>query len=136
MEESDGPETGSLGADRDVVSAAGVDRGSGHDPADPRGEPQDALRTGELPDRPHDPPRRSPHRTSHSDVATTFARFVNALGRPDLELDLEYYGAAGGYRIVTRDQRTPFGSRRRTRREMVMLLDFAIDALFLAKKGR
>jgi hypothetical protein len=117
-----------------VVSDAGTDQRGGSGAGGPGPGTETGHRTGELPDRLDDPSPAA--RTTHTDVARTFGRFLNALGRTDGELDLDYYGAAGGYRIVTADQHTPFGSRRRTMREMVDLMEFAIDALFLARKER
>jgi hypothetical protein len=131
-EDTSGAKTDPMGADRDVVPDAGTDQRGGSGAGGPGSGAEESRRAGELPDRLDD--ALPAPRTTHTAVARTFGRFLNALGRTDLELDLDYYGAWGGYRIVTADQHTPFGSRRHTKREMVDLMEFAIDALFVARK--
>lgn len=127
-----GAKTSTVGEDRGVVSGRGSrERGTDHREGTER-EPEAGQRAGELPGRLGEPHGAS-SRISQREVHQAFNRFCDALGATGLELD--YYGASGGYRIVTQDQHTPFGARRHSLREMRDMLDFAVDVIHFMKRG-
>lgn len=73
-------------------------------------------------------------RTTHKQVGAVFARLCSALDTRDFSLD--YYGLGGGYLIIGKHDgafpgHTPFGSRRRSAREMVDVMWFAINTIEL-----
>lgn len=66
-------------------------------------------------------------RTTRKEVEALFVQLANALDRSDMSLD--FYGAAGGYRIMASDGHVPFGHRRRVAGEMASTIRFALDVL-------
>jgi len=73
-------------------------------------------------------------RTTHKQVVAVFTQLMNALDTTDYALD--FYGLGGGYMVIGRHDgahpgHTPFGSRRRSAREMVDVMWFAIYTLEL-----
>jgi hypothetical protein len=144
-ENDDDTETGAVDRDSRMVPGRGDGVGSGSHRGDAGIASEEGERGSELPVRlakpavDYDSGDATKSVIAHKKYPTrreleqAMNRFRSAINDPGLELD--HYPASGGYRIVTEDQRTPFGSRRRKASEMLFALDFAVDAIHYRLRG-